>query len=140
MTSNPFADAILSGQMAVALPVAALAGLVSFLSPCVLPLVPGYLGYVGGVAEGLTDFVDRLVEPVVEIHERVRGPECLLKFLSTDDLARALKQHGQHLKGLLLKPDSQAALAQFASPKIQLEHPKTEPPANLIAWFHDDLR
>lgn len=97
-------------------------------------------GTVGGVAEGLTDFVDRLVEPVVEIHERVRGPECLLKFLSTDDLARALKQHGQHLEGLLLKPDSQAALAQFASPKIQLEHPKTEPPANLIAWFHDELR
>lgn len=52
MAANPFADAILSGQMAVALPVAALAGLVSFLSPCVLPLVPGYLGYVGGVAEG----------------------------------------------------------------------------------------
>ncbi len=51
MSSNPFADAILSGQMAVALPVAALAGLVSFLSPCVLPLVPGYLGYVSGVAE-----------------------------------------------------------------------------------------
>jgi cytochrome c-type biogenesis protein len=49
---NPFSDAILSGQMAVALPVAALAGLVSFLSPCVLPLVPGYLGYVGGVTEG----------------------------------------------------------------------------------------
>ncbi|KQO62482.1 cytochrome c biogenesis CcdA family protein [Curtobacterium sp. Leaf261] len=37
--------------MAVAVPVALLAGLVSFLSPCVLPLVPGYLGYVGGVAE-----------------------------------------------------------------------------------------
>ncbi len=52
MSGNPFAEAILSGQMAVALPVAALAGLVSFLSPCVLPLVPGYLGYVGGVAEG----------------------------------------------------------------------------------------
>jgi len=51
-TGNPFSDAILSGQMAVALPVAMLAGLVSFLSPCVLPLVPGYLGYVGGVADG----------------------------------------------------------------------------------------
>jgi cytochrome c-type biogenesis protein len=52
VSGNPFADAILSGQMAVALPVAALAGLVSFLSPCVLPLVPGYLGYVGGVTDG----------------------------------------------------------------------------------------
>lgn len=51
MGSNPFSDAILSGQMLVALPVALLAGLVSFLSPCVLPLVPGYLGYVSGIAD-----------------------------------------------------------------------------------------
>ena len=33
-----------------AVPIALLAGLVSFLSPCVLPLVPGYLGYVSGQA------------------------------------------------------------------------------------------
>lgn len=38
------------GPMLVALPVAALAGLVSFVSPCVLPLVPGYLGYVTGLS------------------------------------------------------------------------------------------
>ncbi|MFN8074923.1 MAG: cytochrome c biogenesis protein CcdA [Kineosporiaceae bacterium] len=37
------------GSLLLALPVAALAGLVSFLSPCVLPLVPGYLGYVTGL-------------------------------------------------------------------------------------------
>ncbi|WP_049822907.1 cytochrome c biogenesis CcdA family protein [Arthrobacter sp. H41] len=35
--------------MLLALPVALLAGLVSFASPCVLPLVPGYLGYVTGL-------------------------------------------------------------------------------------------
>lgn len=37
-----------SGALWLAIPVAMLAGLVSFLSPCVLPLVPGYLGYLGG--------------------------------------------------------------------------------------------
>jgi cytochrome c-type biogenesis protein len=37
-----------SGTLWLAIPVAMLAGLVSFLSPCVLPLVPGYLGFLGG--------------------------------------------------------------------------------------------
>ncbi len=48
-TSNPFADIVLDGSLLLAAPVALLAGLVSFLSPCVLPLVPGYLGYVTGL-------------------------------------------------------------------------------------------
>ena len=46
---NPFAETVLDGSLLAALPVAALAGLVSFASPCVLPLVPGYLGYVTGL-------------------------------------------------------------------------------------------
>jgi cytochrome c-type biogenesis protein len=41
---------VLNGALLVALPVALLGGLVSFFSPCVLPLVPGYLSYVTGVA------------------------------------------------------------------------------------------
>jgi cytochrome c-type biogenesis protein len=36
----------------VGIPIAVAAGLVSFLSPCVLPLVPGYLSAVAGVAPG----------------------------------------------------------------------------------------
>jgi cytochrome c-type biogenesis protein len=38
-----------AGSMPAAVLVAAAAGLVSFASPCVLPLVPGYLGYVTGL-------------------------------------------------------------------------------------------
>ncbi|MDG4795259.1 cytochrome c biogenesis protein CcdA [Micromonospora sp. WMMD1082] len=39
-----------SGPLLLAMGAAALAGLVSFLSPCVLPLMPGYLSYVTGLA------------------------------------------------------------------------------------------
>jgi cytochrome c-type biogenesis protein len=46
---NPAAIAQ-SGPLVLAIGVAALAGLASFLSPCVLPLVPGYLSYVTGLA------------------------------------------------------------------------------------------
>ena len=41
---------VFDGALWLALPIAMLAGLVSFLSPCVLPLVPGYLGFLGGAA------------------------------------------------------------------------------------------
>lgn len=41
---------VYSGQLLLALPIALLAGLLSFASPCVLPLVPGYLAYIGGMA------------------------------------------------------------------------------------------
>lgn len=42
------ADAV-GGAMLLAIPIAALAGLVSFFSPCVVPLLPGYLSYATGL-------------------------------------------------------------------------------------------
>jgi cytochrome c-type biogenesis protein len=47
---NHFASIAGTGPLLLAVAVAALAGLVSILSPCVLPLVPGYLSYVTGLA------------------------------------------------------------------------------------------
>lgn len=41
---------VVDGALWVAIPIAILAGLISFVSPCVLPLVPGYLGYLGSAS------------------------------------------------------------------------------------------
>jgi cytochrome c-type biogenesis protein len=64
--TNPIGELVLSGNLLLAIPVALLAGLISFASPCVLPLVPGYLGFVGGftgagggTGEGATDRSNR---------------------------------------------------------------------------------
>ena len=43
---------VLSAPLLLTVPVALLAGLISFASPCILPLVPGYLAYIGGFTDG----------------------------------------------------------------------------------------
>lgn len=45
-----FQGTVLTGSLVVALPVALVAGLVSFFSPCVVPLLPGYLSYATGLS------------------------------------------------------------------------------------------
>jgi cytochrome c-type biogenesis protein len=45
-----FRDQAASGSLVLALPVALVAGLVSFFSPCVLPLLPGYVSYATGLS------------------------------------------------------------------------------------------
>ena len=46
---SSWASSAVGGSMALAVPVALLAGLVSFFSPCVVPLLPGYLSYATGL-------------------------------------------------------------------------------------------
>ena len=62
--TDTFVATVTDGPLLFALPVAAAAGLVSFLSPCVLPLVPGYLSYVTGLTGA------ELSEPVRSPAER----------------------------------------------------------------------
>ncbi len=50
-----FVNQVFSGNLIVAFVIAIIAGLLSFFSPCVLPLVPGYLSY----AAGMTDVKNR---------------------------------------------------------------------------------
>jgi cytochrome c-type biogenesis protein len=46
-----FVDQLFSGFLLAAFPIAILAGLISFISPCVLPLVPGYLSFAAGYSK-----------------------------------------------------------------------------------------
>jgi cytochrome c-type biogenesis protein len=46
-----FVDIIFDGNLLIASAVAIIAGVISFASPCVLPLVPGYLSYAAGMTE-----------------------------------------------------------------------------------------
>jgi cytochrome c-type biogenesis protein len=45
-----FSNTVIDGSLFLAIPIALLVGLISFLSPCVLPLVPGYLSFAAGLS------------------------------------------------------------------------------------------
>ena len=45
-----FVSEILNGMLVSAFPISVIAGLISFFSPCVLPLVPGYLSFAAGIS------------------------------------------------------------------------------------------
>jgi cytochrome c-type biogenesis protein len=73
---SSFAHIASRGPLLLAVLVAAAAGLVSFLSPCVLPLVPGYLSYVTGMAGAELDAAlgtDPRGNPVPRSGVKVRG-------------------------------------------------------------------
>lgn len=59
------AQTVTGGSLLLALPLALLAGFVSFASPCVLPLIPGYVGVVTGVTGA------ELEEPVAPKHSKI---------------------------------------------------------------------
>ena len=91
---------------------------------------------LGGITQCLADLVDGFVEPVIEIHERIRGPQSAPELLAGHQLAWSGQQHRKHLKWLLLQPDPRAALRQFAGPKIGLEDRETKTTRNAAGLLH----
>lgn len=76
--AETFQSIALSGSLLLAITVAAIAGLIAFLSPCVLPIVPGYLGYVSGLAgQGLNP--TKLPRRSPENTGEVRRPRTLFR-------------------------------------------------------------
>lgn len=86
------------GSMLLAIPVALLAGLASFFSPCVLPLLPGYLSYATGLgASEIAAGVDRSARGRVVLGTALFVAGFALVFVSTGalfgGLGRVLVQH-----------------------------------------------
>jgi cytochrome c-type biogenesis protein len=67
-----FTETATAGPLLLALAVSVLAGLVSFASPCVVPLVPGYLSYLAGVVG-----VDEADDATPHTRWRVAGSAAL---------------------------------------------------------------
>jgi cytochrome c-type biogenesis protein len=103
----------LSGPLLLAVVVAALAGLMSFLSPCILPLVPGYLSYMTGMAGA--DLDAALNRPTARARGRILAGTLgfiagftvifVLTSVLAASLGRALLQHARWVQlgaGLLI--------------------------------------
>jgi cytochrome c-type biogenesis protein len=89
-------DTVTSGSLLLAAPIAFAAGVVSFLSPCVLPLVPGYLSFI----TGLTGAEIAGEDPKAVAAEAAEGAGGTgVKVASTETLVRT---KGRVLLGSLL--------------------------------------
>ncbi len=76
-----FAGLVTDGPLLVAAAVAALVGLISFASPCVLPLVPGYLSYVTGLVGTGT----RAAQPAGDVSAAGAGSGAVATAVRTDE-------------------------------------------------------
>lgn len=65
------AETVVSGSLVLALLLAFAAGVVSFASPCVLPLAPGYLSYVTGLTGAEIAGEERTGTTVIAVKSRV---------------------------------------------------------------------
>lgn len=79
-----------------------------------------------GIAKRLAHFLDRRIQPVLEVHERVALPQPFAQFFAGGNLARAFEQRREDLPGLLLQPDALTLSVKFARHRVELEAPEVE--------------
>src|SRR3954469_14656297 len=75
-----------------------------------------------GVAERFSNPRDRVVQAVVEVHERIGGPDFRSQLFARDQLAAVSEQRGKYLQRWPRKPVLHSVLAQFASANVEVEH------------------
>ena len=92
-TSDMILDATLLPAMAIAL----VAGLLSFLSPCVLPIVPPYLAYMGGVS--VTEMAAGAVGPAARRCSRRRSSSSASRRCSCSSARRPRRSAGRCCSG-----------------------------------------
>jgi cytochrome c-type biogenesis protein len=91
---------VTDGPLLLAAPVAALAGLVSFASPCVLPLVPGYLSYVAGLSG--SELADRGPVPAAPATVSVPDGDTLVRVEAPAPVVRRRRVRSRVVAGALL--------------------------------------
>src|SRR5229473_1994753 len=85
---------VASGPLILAVPVALAAGAVTFLSPCVLPLVPGYLSYVTGMSGTVVSDAGGGAAVGGACPHARPGPGCRRRGAVRAGLLRAVRQRG----------------------------------------------
>lgn len=114
----------MTGAPALGITVAFLAGLLSFLSPCVLPLVPSYLGFITGMTAG--EMTDRRRYALLHALCFVLGFTLIFLLLGAgaSALGRGLKLHHEWLErggGVLLILFGVISLGVFDIPMLRLD-------------------
>jgi len=96
----------MSGPLVLAVPVALAAGAVTFISPCCLPLVPGYLSYVAGMsgadAQRSADPQARAGDLSVSVAGAVAGPAAVAVVVSPAAVRSGSAMRGRTVAGTAL--------------------------------------
>jgi cytochrome c-type biogenesis protein len=104
--SGGIGQLVMSGPLVLAVPVALAAGAVTFISPCCLPLVPGYLSYVasmsGADAQRSADRLARAGGPSPSVAGAAAGPAAVAVVASPPAVRSGSAMRGRTVAGTVL--------------------------------------